>query len=348
MNSSSNRLTIFFGVLLSGLLLLGACQGGGSGADPELPATAVEPVRTEPDLPVSERARDKTTRLLRLEQALDNWYIASERQEYGRKESLEQLLLEFSRENMDAIISDLKHGSPRYRRVMAAALGFSSDARAVKPLMDALTDPYFEVVQHSLMSLYHLTRPLPPKSSKASTLSQGAWRNKEDVVVLRRPLSPDLVDGERVSSYLQHHRPEVRCNAALALRPLVGKGPTSNAVVLALINTTEDIDNRTRVHAIAALGATRSPDATPHLVRALDDKVALVRIRASLGLARIGDTQAAPYLIEVLAREGETEEVKSFVVRSLASLLAVTGADAASGDPDHWRKLAVDRGVVLK
>jgi len=33
MNSNSNRLTVFLGVLLSGLPLLGACQGGGSGAD---------------------------------------------------------------------------------------------------------------------------------------------------------------------------------------------------------------------------------------------------------------------------------------------------------------------------
>lgn len=350
MNLSSNAQIVAAALLVS-FALVGGCQSGGSKTSTEVeqPDTVVEAPLVEPELPRPEPSRQKTTRLLRLEQALDNWYIAAERQEYGRKESLEALLLEFSRENMDAIISDLKHGSPRYRRVMAAALGFSSDARAVKPLMDALTDPYYEVVQHALMSLYHLTRPLPPKSTKAKHGSQGAWRNKQaDAVVVRRPLAPSLVDAEKVASYLQHHRPEVRCNAALALRPLVLQGKAPNSVVLALINTTEDIDDRTRVHAVAALGATRAPDATPHLVKALSDRTALVRIRAALGLARIGDVQVAPYLIEVLDRKEETAEVKGFVARALSVLLAVSGEDALSTDAEVWRKHATDRGIILR
>lgn len=334
------------GILIFGLLVLVGCKGSGEGPgsappDPE----PVAGMQEEPDLPKPEPAKTRTSRLLRLEQALDNWYIAAERQEYSRKDSLEQLLYEYTRQNMDAIISDLKHGSPRYRRVMAAALGFSGEAPAVRPLMDALTDPYYEVVQHALLSLYHLTRPaVKPTEHGGGEGRAGRLVNPE--LSERKPVSSSLIDPEKVATYLQHHRPEVRCNAALALRPLVGGEGTPNSVLLALINASEDQDDRTRVHALAALAATRSAEAIPHLVKALSDRLPLVRIRAALGLARIGEVQAAPYLIEVLARKEETEEVKRFVARSLGVLLGVSGEAGLSTDPEPWRARAKEVGVL--
>ncbi|NRA95806.1 MAG: HEAT repeat domain-containing protein [Planctomycetes bacterium] len=336
------------GALLFGFLTLVGCQGNNQG--PGAPEPEPEPVAgdvraAEPDLPKPEPAKTRTSRLLRLEQALDNWYIAAERQEYGRKESLEQLLLQYTQENVEAIISDLKHGSPRYRRVMAAALGFSGESRVVPPLMDALTDPYYEVVQHALLSLYHLTRPTPKPTSKGGGGGR-AGRLVNQNLVARKPLSPSLIDAEKVATYLQHHRPEVRCNAALALRPLLSADSTPNSVLLALINASEDHDDRTRVHALAALAATRSPEAAPHLVKALSDRLPLVRIRAALGLARVGDPQSAPYLIEVLERKDETDEVKRFVARSLGVLLKVSGEAGLSTDPEPWRKRAQQAGIL--
>jgi len=325
------------------VLLLGACSSPSSfdsGGEAQARADVTPP---EPDLPLPEITRDRNRRLLRLEQALDNWYVADVKQEYGRKESLEQLLLEFCHENGDSMISDLKNGSVRFRRVMAAGLGFSSDPRAVPPLMEALDDSNYEVVVHALLSLYHLTRPDSKRSPKEDS-PRGAWDNPAGVLE-RKAIDPQLVSAERIASFLQHHQSAVRCNAALAVRPLVGPGKTSNSVLLALINSTEDTHDRTRMHAIAALGATGSPEAIPHLVKALSDQTALARIRAGLGLARIGDVQVTPYLIEVLARETEPVEVRHFMAQSLAHLLGVKGADANSVDPERWKKIAEERGI---
>ncbi|MEE2713627.1 MAG: HEAT repeat domain-containing protein [Planctomycetota bacterium] len=336
------------GTLVFGLLALVSCQGdvGGPGsAQPEPEMVGSGDPTAEPSLPTPEPAKLRTSRLLRLEQALDNWYIAAERQEYGRKESLEQLLLEYTSSNLDAIISDLKHGSPRYRRVMAAALGFSGNASVVDPLMDALTDPYYEVVQHALLSLYHLPRPAPKPMNRGGGGGR-AGRLVNQKLVVRKPISTSLIDAEKVATYLQHHRPEVRCNAALALRPLLSPESTPNSVLLALINASEDHDDRTRVHALAALAATRASEAIPHLVKALSDRLPLVRIRASLGLARVGDAQTAPYLIDLLEREAETAEVKRFVARALGVLLNVSGEAGLVTDPEPWRKRAQEAGIL--
>ena len=72
----------------------------------------------------------------------------------------------------------------------------------------------------------------------------------------------------------------------------------------------------------------------------------LVCIRAAIGLARVGDQQSVPYLIELLEREEETDEVKRFVARSLGILLNVTGAAGLSIDPEPWRKRAKDAGIL--
>ena len=131
---------------------------------------------------------------------------------------------------------------------------------------------------------------------------------------------------------------------------LVGNGSprdsTPNPVLLALINACQDRDDRTRVHALAALGATRSLESIPHLVKGLSDRLPLVRIRCALGLARVGDPQSAPYLIEVLGREEEPAEVKRFVARALAALLGVSGPDAVNTDPEPWRARAVELGII--
>ncbi|MAE96255.1 MAG: hypothetical protein CL910_16505 [Deltaproteobacteria bacterium] len=330
------------------LMVLAGCSSSSNGPDPMPPGNQppmAGPGRAEPDLPTPEASRLRNLRLIRVEQAVDNWYVATQKQEYGRKESLELLLLQYTRENFDEMVSDLKHGSTRFRRIMAAALGFSSDVRAIGPLMEALQDSNYEVVEHSLLSLYHLVRPDSERHPKEGS-KEGRWQNK-DGLLERAALNPDLLDVEKIASYLQHHRPGVRCNAALALRPLIGKDRTPNSVLLALINATEDRDDATRVHAIAALGATRSSEAIPHLVKALSDTKGLCRIRAALGLARIGDTQATSYMIEVLEREKETKEVKRFVGRSLAALLGVADERALSIDGATWRDIAKDLKISV-
>src|SRR5690606_31074180 len=120
-----------------------------------------------------------------------------------RKESMEDLLRTYTREHFDAIVSDLRHGSVRYRRVMAGALGFSGAAAAVPPLIEALKDPYFEVVLHSLLSLYHLAGVPAPADSEAPAI---------------------VIDPEAIVPYLQHPNTSVRSNAALVLSRVARQG----------------------------------------------------------------------------------------------------------------------------
>lgn len=311
-------------VLLAWAAGLAACSSA-PGPGPGKPAAGggpegqAEPGTPAPDLPVMEDNEARNRRLRQLEQACDQWYAALSRQEYDRMESLEMLLRTYTQEHFDAVVSDLKHGYPRYRRTMAAALGFSGRAEAVPPLLDALKDQYYEVVLHSLMALYMLADPDKPKAKDAP---------------------PIVIDAEAIVPYLQHPRTEVRSNAAMALSRVVTP-ETPKSVLLALIGTSEDQDAATRLHALAALGATKDREAFPHLVKALHDPIQLVRIRAIIALGRLGDAAAVPYLIEVLARGDEKPDVKSASAKALGVLLGEK--DSQSVEPAFWSEKAAKK-----
>ncbi len=299
--------------LLLAALLLTACSTTSAGPAPEVVAPEVSAPAA--DMPSAEDPRDRRQRLLRLEHACDQWYAAWMQQEFSRMASLEMLLREATSKDFGAVVMDLRSGSPRHKRVMAAALGFSARAEAVPALMGALEEQYYEIVLHSLLSLYHLCDPRGGEAAKAAIAQ---------------------IDPERIVSYLAHPRPEVRSNAALVLSRLVGP-TTGKPVLLALMALSEDTEPRVRVHAVAALAATRAPEIYPQLVKALTDSFELVRIRAALGLARLNNAEAAPYLIDLLTKSGEAAMVKQAVARALSVLLRAPGD--FSQDAEHWRAL---------
>lgn len=296
----------------------GRVSGGEAGQETEgVPLDEFGQPLPEPDLLPPESGRESGRRLLQLEHALDAWFHATESQEYSRKESLELLLHDYGNQHFDAILGDLRGGNARRARVAAAALGFSDRAEAVRPLERALSSAEPQVVEHALLSLYQLGL----RRSQAS-----------------REKGPGIpgTDPSLLAPFLSNPRPAIRNNAALALRPNVGGAPTAADVLLALISACADTDDRVRVHAIAALGATGDPEAIPHLVKALSDPRPLGRMRAALGLGQSGNRDVAPYLIEVLTRENEVPEVKSLAVRALG---AVLDTELDSTDPEAWRPL---------
>lgn len=302
----------------SGLLLMVACTSPGDQESSRSPGVTTEPSTSstlpEPELPIPADSRERNQRLVRLENACDQWHAAYYQQEYARMESLETLIRTYTRDHFEDIVSDLRHGSPRHKKTMAMALGFSGRRDAIPPLSEALKDQHYEVVLHTLLSIYQLNDPKLASAKDAEVIN---------------------VDPELILPYLQHPRPEVRSNAALALSRIVGPS-TSKSVLLALIGTAEDLDPATRNHAIAALGASRDPEVFPHLVKALSDNVQLVRIRAALGLGRLGNPNAAPYLVEVLERPDEKPDVKKATVRALAVLL--NDPNGTSLDPKYWNQ----------
>src|SRR4029079_7422190 len=196
------------------------------------------------------------------------------------------------------IASDLRSGSPRHRRTMAMALGFSERQDAVPLLAESLKDQYYEVVLHSLLALYQLTK-LDPTAARAT----------------HGPKNDIYVDPEVVVPYLRHPRPEVRSNAALVLSKILGKNP-EKSLLLVVVAATEDVDPATRAHAVAALSTTGDREVFPYVVKALQDSVQLVRIRAALAIGRLGDPDGVPYLIGVLEDEGEKTDVKRAASKS--------------------------------
>ena len=269
----------------------------------------------EPELAPNLSNEQNARRLLELERPLDAWYLASEQQDYGKKASLELLLYEYVNKHFDAILADLQGETLRRGRVAAAALGFSGNGLAMQPLQSALGSGKQDIVKHALLSIYHLGigQGVPPDLRKEEQMP-----------------SPDVA---LLATFLSHPDPQIRSNAGLAMRPFMDRAPLESDVMLALISAAGDQDDRTRVHALAALGATKNPEAIPHLVKGLSDPTPLGRMRSALGLGRLGDPQVAPYLVEVLGRKDESEEVKKFVARSLRALFKT---DLNSTHPDDW------------
>lgn len=71
----------------------------------------------------------------------------------------------------------------------------------------------------------------------------------------------------------------------------------------ALLKTSDDPDVRVRLWSVAALGATKSPDALPKLLERLKDPELFVRYRAAEGLGLLGRKEAVDPLLR-MTREG--------------------------------------------
>jgi hypothetical protein len=268
----------------------------------------------------SETPEARNERLMRLEWAEDQWWAATQKQEYEQQAKLEDLLRSYVADHFDAIASDLVHGSPRHRRTMAMALGFSERQEAVPILTAALKDQYFEVVLHSLLALYQLTKS-DPTVAKA----------------MRTPKPQIIVDPESVVPYLRHPNEKVRSNAALVLSKTLGRNP-DKSLLLVVVAATEDVDAATRAHAVAALGSTGDREVFPYLVKALRDQVQLVRIRAALAIGRLNDPDGVPYLIGILEDKTEKVDVQRAAAKALGEIMGTTEIDSL--EPGVWRSAA--------
>lgn len=285
---------------------------------PEAPPAEAPP----PAGPIAEAPEARNERLLRLEWACDQWYAANQRQEYERQATMASLLRTYVGDHFDAVVSDLRFGSPRHRRTMAGALGFAERADAVPPLMEALRDQYGEVVQNALVALWQL--------SKAEVGEAG-----------KRPA--DAIDPEVVAPYLRHAKPEIRSNAAMVLARIASP-KTPRSLLLVMVGASEDTDAATRSHAIAALGAVGDKEVFPYVVKALHDPVQLVRIRAALALGRMKDPEAVSYLLAVLGDGGEKLDVKRAVAKSLSEILDEKDLDTL--DVKLWEAKARASGAL--
>jgi HEAT repeat protein len=307
-------------VILVSIALSAGC--GSREQQPKEPGAAVEegsPGAGMKTATPQEDPKESTRRLLYLERALERWVESDIAQEYARRDSMASLIRTYAAENFEAMVADLRTGSPRRRIVMAGTLGFAGTQEAVVPLSEALRDQYYEVVLHALASFYHLAKTRDPNGNKVEI----------------------EIDAKPIIAYLSHPRAEVRGNAALALSRVLGPD-SSPEFLVPLIAAAEDPDAATRVHAIGAISAMKRSEGLPHLLNGLSDKVQLVRVRAALGLGLLGDKNAVMPLIAVLERDSEELDVRKAAARSLGVIMG----QSPTLDAKEWRRRAVEAGLT--
>ncbi len=259
----------------------------GCASDPQTTDTEEKEMETPAEVSstLAEDSRVRTERRLQLERSMDQWWLAFQRQEYGKADGVAAALETYVNKNFDAVVGDLKTASPRFRKVAAASLGFSGKQEAVAPLLVALRDPFSDVLFGSLLSLWRLS------------------------------LQPDniIIPANEITTFLRHGDPGIRSNAAMVLAHITKKG--DGALFLPLTSAMEDSNAKVRVHAAAALGALQDPDAVPFLEKGLDDKMTLVRIRSALALGRIQSRRALRGLVDHL--EDPEVDVSKAIHKSL-------------------------------
>jgi hypothetical protein len=126
--------------------------------------------------------------------------------------------------------------------------------------------------------------------SLATVLLAGNSEGWADLDALRRGTGP-----EAVARGLASPSPAVRHEAAF----LAARHPEA-ALTPALLRAAGDPDLRVRIWAVAALGATGSPEALPELLERLNDPELFVRYRAAEGLGRLGRREAVEPLLRMV------------------------------------------------
>ncbi len=302
-------------------LLLAACAASadappaGDAAAPRAALTPADAAREDFLQRLAEALRrpdpdDANTLLNSLEHLLPAWMAEQRR---GQAAPLENILTIKVVARFDDVLTAFRAG-PRERRLVAAwALGFgrvpdndlgliSRHAEARDALVGALVEPDDDLLRNVLL---------------------GLWKLGDD----RTPLRP-LLD-----LLVQHHDPDVRANAALAVGAVLRPGnigPAADALLVAL----GDREPRVRVHAAALARRFPSAAVTTRLLQLLpaeDTPLARAAMASALGAAR--SREAGPLLVGLLSSALEIEAVSA-----RQALAQIYGHDAGPRASD-WTDL---------
>lgn len=180
--------------------------------------------------------------------------------------------------NFDTIMDQLENGPPPNRVIAAAALGFSRIPesenfpqvfpRATEALLGVLDCGDDKIVENALLGLYIL----------------------EDK---NAPLDKIL------EIMVQHHDPDVRANAALAVRAIVSPR-VSEQVLPYVLPALKDEEPKVRNHCILIACQLNDKSTLSALVDLLNDQYALIQANAAKALGQMGTTHTCGYLIPML------------------------------------------------
>jgi hypothetical protein len=294
------------------LLLLSACASA-----PARPITVDATEAAQRDLldRLSEKlahpdGEDAATVMNTLEHLMPSWQTEQRR---GQAAPLENILTIKVVTHFDDVLGALQAG-PRERQLVAAwALGFarvpqndrgipSPNDRARVALVAVLTETDDELLRNALLGLWKLGDPATPI----------------------QPLVDLLV---------QHHDPDVRANAALALGSVLR--PDDAAVANdALLVALGDEEPRVRVHAALLARRFPSPAASQRMEQLLPrEQTPLVRAAFATALGAARSRDAAPLLVGMLS---SPREVESSAAHN--ALTEIFGTDKGP-KADDWKSL---------
>jgi hypothetical protein len=246
-----------------------------------------------------------------LEHLLPSWQNEQRR---GREKPLERIITIKVVSHFDAVLDSYEHG-PRERRMVAAwALGFarvppndmglaSPHERALEALSAGLADTDDELLRNVLLGLWKLGDP-------------------------NTPLPPIL------DIMVQHHDPDVRANAALALTTVLGSPERAVLARDGLLVALSDSEAKVRLHAAAVLRRYPDPAGTERLLQLLPaEQMPLVRAAMASALGAAGSRSAGQLLLPML---GSAREIESTSARD--ALARIYGEDRGA-DPAAWADL---------
>lgn len=181
--------------------------------------------------------------------------------------------------NFETILNQLDNGPPPNRVIAAAALGFSRipendhypqiHPRAIEALIEVLDCGNDSIVENALLSLYVLGDP-------------------------NTPLEPVL------DIMTQHHAPNVRANAALAVQAIAT--PEKSDIILPyVLPGLKDDEPKVRNHSILIATKLRHPSTIEPLLELLMDPYPLIRANSAQALGEVADIRICGELIPLLA-----------------------------------------------
>ncbi len=180
--------------------------------------------------------------------------------------------------NFETILEQLDTGPPPNRIIAAAALGFSRIPesekfpqvypRAVEALVGVLDCGDDAIVENALLGLYILADESTPLDKIL------------DIMV-------------------QHHEPNVRANAALAIQA-VASPRVGEKILPYVLPGLKDEEPKVRNHCVLIAAELDNKSTLSALIELLDDQYALIQANAAKALGRMGNKHTCVYLIPLL------------------------------------------------
>lgn len=244
---------------------------------------------------------------------------------------------------IDEYINILRYDSHQVNRLEAAqALGESSDARAVEPLIDALGDK--ENQSNVIVAIERALGQLQANES-VSFLCE-IMRDTGNASTVRSSAAEalgDIKDGKAVADLLfivdNDSSPDVVSSAVLALAKINDSTATEHLIAV----FDRDVPDEVIMDAGGAIVEIKDPEKVDMLIEEMQTEETPVNARATAAytLGEIGDTKATEDLIDILGDNSAPSNVRINAAEALGKIGGARAVDQLCESLDDERKIQV-------